>query len=118
MIPHYIMKEYTKYLLHHFHLWAKRSQLSFNYRPNIHFCNMFDRYQVKSPRYPIAPTYINQILCNCRSNRPEVRVTSPRQIKNSTVEIGCKLYGFHDSDCHVSAKFKFKDENVQNAIIN
>ena len=28
------MKEYTKYLLHHFHLWAKRSQLSFNYRPN------------------------------------------------------------------------------------
>ena len=75
-------------------------------------------YQVKSPRYPIAPTYINQILYNCRSNRPEVRVTSPRQIKNSTVEIGCKIYGFHDSDCHVSAKFKFKDENVQNAIIN
>ena len=74
------------------------------------------RYQVKSPRYPIAPTYINQILYNCRSNRPEVRVTSPRQIKNSTVEIGCKIYGFHDSDCHVSAKFK--DENVQNAIIN
>ena len=73
---------------------------------------------VKLPRYPIALTYINQILYNCRSNRPEVRVTSPRQIKNSTVENGCKTYGFTDSDCRVGAKVKLKDKNMQHAIIN